>query len=143
VDAAAEMGYNLRMLGAPIKGPTILFGDNKSMVINTTLPHSTLKKRNQANNYHCVREAVADGMVAILHCDTDYNLADMGTKALNGVKHQHFLKNQVFPPVSTAGECKTDVKDQSGTSSGLAKLVVRLESRQDEEMAMAQDSELR
>eukprot|EP00957_Ditylum_brightwellii_P071211 5413132-Ditylum_brightwellii.AAC.1 len=29
VDLAIEMKYNLRMLGAPVKGTTVLFGDNK------------------------------------------------------------------------------------------------------------------
>ena len=109
VDLAIELRYNLKMLGAPVKGTTVLFGDNKSMVTNTSLPHSTLKKRVSVNNYHGGREAVAAGIVSIVHCDTEYNLADMGTKALSRTTHQFLLKNQKFPPVSSAGECKTDV----------------------------------
>ena len=108
MDLAVELRYNLRMLGARVKGTTVLFGDNKSMVTNTSLPHSTLKKRHAANNYHRVREAVAAGIVSIVHCDTKYHLADMGTKALNGPVHQFLLQNQNFPPVSTAGECKLE-----------------------------------
>ena len=88
------------MLGAPVKGTTVLFGDNKSMITNTSLPHSVLKKRVSANNYHRVREAVASEIVSVLHCDTNYNLSDMGTKALVGPQHQFLLKNQKFPPVS-------------------------------------------
>ena len=110
VDLAVELRYNLRMLGAPVKGTTVLFGDNKSMVTNTSLPHSVLKKRHSANNYHRVREAVAAGIASIVHCDTKFNLADMGTKSLNGQTHQFLLQNQTFPPVSTAGECKRDNK---------------------------------
>mmetsp|Transcript_2008 Transcript_2008/g.2742 ORF Transcript_2008/g.2742 Transcript_2008/m.2742 type:complete len:146 (-) Transcript_2008:371-808(-) len=74
VDAAVELRYNLRMLGVPVKGRTVLFGDNKSMVTNTSLPRSILKKRVQANNYHRVHEAVAAGMVSIVHVDTEFNL---------------------------------------------------------------------
>eukprot|EP00957_Ditylum_brightwellii_P134178 10229970-Ditylum_brightwellii.AAC.1 len=59
VDLAVELMYNLCMLDAEIKGSTILFGDNQSMVTNISLPHSMLKKRHSANNYHRVREAVA------------------------------------------------------------------------------------
>ena len=122
VDLAVEMRYNLRMLGAPVKGTTVLFGDNKSMITNTSLPHSTLKKRVSANNYHRVREAVASKIVSVVHCNTKYNLADMGTKSLNGAVHQFLLQNQNFPPVSTAGECQTDTKKQSGVAiSGMAK----------------------
>ena len=69
VDLTVELRYNLRMLGAEVKGTTILFGDNKSMITNASLPHSTLKKRNQANNYHRVREAVAAGIASFVHCD--------------------------------------------------------------------------
>eukprot|EP00957_Ditylum_brightwellii_P000408 31577-Ditylum_brightwellii.AAC.1 len=71
------MRYNLRMIGAPVEGTTVLFGDNKSMITNTSLLHSTLKKRVSANNYHHVREAVASKIVSVVHCDTKYNLADM------------------------------------------------------------------
>ena len=45
VDMAVEMRYNLRMLGPPVQGTIVLFGDNQSMITNTTLLHSTLKKR--------------------------------------------------------------------------------------------------
>ena len=125
VDLAVELRYNLRMLGTMVKGTTFLFGDNQSMVTNTSLPHSTLKKRVSANNYHRIREAVASGIVSIIHCGTKYNLADMGTKSLNGQTHQFLLQNQVFPPASTVGECKTDVSNQSFVNSTCtAKLVL-------------------
>eukprot|EP00957_Ditylum_brightwellii_P056319 4269616-Ditylum_brightwellii.AAC.1 len=118
------MRYNLRMLGAPVKGTTVLFGDNKSIVTNTSLPHSTLKKCVSANNNHCEREAVGSRIASVVHYDTKYNLADMGTKLLNGAVHQFLFQNQNFPPVLTAGECKTDMKKQSvGAVSGTAKYV--------------------
>eukprot|EP00957_Ditylum_brightwellii_P010370 784021-Ditylum_brightwellii.AAC.1 len=107
------MRYNLRMLGAPVKGTTVLFGDNKSMITNTSLPHSTLKKCVSANNYHRVRETVVSKIDSVVHCDTEYNLADIGTKLLNRAVHQFLLQSQNFPPVSTAGECQTDMKKQS------------------------------
>eukprot|EP00957_Ditylum_brightwellii_P039302 2973277-Ditylum_brightwellii.AAC.1 len=74
------------------------------MITNTSLPHSTLKKQVLANSYHRVREAVASRIVSVVYCDTKYNLVDIGTKSLNGAVHQFFLRNQNFPPVSTAGE---------------------------------------
>ena len=39
-----ELRYTLRMLGVPIDGPTLLLGDNMSVVLNTTVPSSVLKK---------------------------------------------------------------------------------------------------
>lgn len=111
VDLTVELRYNLRMLGVPVSGTTVLFGDNKSMITNTSLPHSTLKKRSNANAYHRVREAVAAGIVSIVHCNTKYNLSDIGTKALGGPAHQFLLQNQNFPPASSAGECQTGLID--------------------------------
>jgi len=69
------------MLGVPVKGATLLFGDNESMVKNVTLPQSTLKKRHNAIAYHKVRQAVAAGFVGIVHCRSEHNLADWGTNA--------------------------------------------------------------
>ena len=142
VDLAVELRYNLRMLGAPVKSKTILFGDNKSMVTKSSLLHSTLKRRVSANNYHCVREAVAANIVSIVHCDTKYNLADMGTKSLNGQTHQFLLQNQQFPPASTAGECQTESENQSTVSStGLAKYVLTVLSPLDLEIGTSFEDE--
>ena len=41
----ADIRQTLRCLGAPISTKSFLFGDNRSAVTSTTLPHSTLTKR--------------------------------------------------------------------------------------------------
>ena len=53
-----ELRYTLRSIGVPVEGPLYLLGDNKSVVTNTTLPSSTLKKKHNAIAYHKVRESV-------------------------------------------------------------------------------------
>ena len=105
VDLSVELCYKLRMLGVPVKGSTLLFGDNESMVNQVTKPHSTLKKRHLANCYHRVREAVANKIVSIVHCASEWNLADMGTKTLPPHVHQRLLHNQVLPPFQCSREC--------------------------------------
>ena len=74
---------------------------------------------------------MASGIVSVIHCDTKCNLADMGTKALNGTGHQHLLQNQVIPPTLTVGECKTD----SQTKVTLTCLVFSVLSPLDQEIA--------
>ena len=32
------------MMGIPVEGPTCIYGDNQSVLANTTIPDSTLKK---------------------------------------------------------------------------------------------------
>ena len=46
MDKAVKFRCNFRILGAPVKGPIILFGDNRSVIKNTSLLHSILKKSN-------------------------------------------------------------------------------------------------
>ena len=55
VEMAIDLRYQLRMLGVKVEGPTVLFGDNQSMISNVTLPQSVLKKRSSANLYHRCR----------------------------------------------------------------------------------------
>jgi hypothetical protein len=51
--------YKLRMMGIPLDGLGYMYCDNNSVVCNTTMAESTLKKKSNSITYHCVREAVA------------------------------------------------------------------------------------
>ena len=84
--AIIKFCYKLRMLGVPVESKSILVGDNLvSVVINTTLPSSQLKKKHQACNYHRVRKAIAAGFICFGHIDTVHqNIADVCTKPLPG-----------------------------------------------------------
>ncbi len=46
--------YKLRMMGIKVDEPTFVFGDNQSVLCNTTAPASTLKKKPNAIAYHFV-----------------------------------------------------------------------------------------
>ena len=76
--------YRLRMMGILIDGSASVFCDNMSVVMNTSCPESTLKKKHNAIAYHRVREAVAAGTIHITKEPTPTNLADMLTKPLSG-----------------------------------------------------------
>ena len=47
------------MMGIPVEGPAFVFGDNQSVLANTSKPHSVLKKKSSLIAYHFVREGVA------------------------------------------------------------------------------------
>ena len=74
------------MLGIPIDGSASVFCDNMSVVMNTTRPKSTLKKKHNAIAYHRVRKAVAAGIICITKVLAGRNLADMLTKPLPGAR---------------------------------------------------------
>jgi hypothetical protein len=84
--------YKLRMMGVPINGPTYVYGDNMSVIYNTSKPESTLKKKSNSICYHAVREAVAMGEMLTTHCKTNDNYADLLTKVLYGGKRQTMVE---------------------------------------------------
>ena len=91
-----EYRYSLRMLGVPLDGPALLLGDNLSVILNTTVPSSMLKKKHQACNYHRVREAVAAKIMAFCHIDSKDNLSDLLTKPLSAAQHMALARKLVF-----------------------------------------------
>jgi hypothetical protein len=54
-----EVRYMLWSLGVALDGTALMLGDNVSVVLNTTVPSSVLKKKHNAITYHRVREAIA------------------------------------------------------------------------------------
>ena len=82
VEAIMEIRYMLRMLGVPIEGPTMLLGDNMSVVVNTMIPSSQMKKKHNAIAYHRVREAIAAKIIRFAHIPSSENRADCLTKPL-------------------------------------------------------------
>ena len=47
--------YKLRMMGIPFSNICFMYGDNKQLLYNTTLPESTLNKKSNSIAYHAVR----------------------------------------------------------------------------------------
>ena len=84
VELIEALRYKLRMMGFPIEGPTSLFCDNSAVVINTTTPESTLKRKHTSISYHRCREAQAADIIQITKEGTRTNLADLLTKLVAG-----------------------------------------------------------
>ena len=107
------------MLGVPLDGSSVLFGDNQSMIMNTTVPGSALKKRHSAVAYHRIREAVASGIVNIIHCRSETNLSNILTKPLGPQTFQRLVKHEKFPPrLMNEGELNGEtVNEQSVTQT--------------------------
>src|SRR5210317_2082369 len=77
-------------------GPCRMFGDNNSVVINTTLPSSMLKKKHQAIAYHAVRMAQAAGILTFEHIKSEDNWADVLTKPLSPMKFLALVRPLIF-----------------------------------------------
>ena len=74
--------YKLRMMRIPILGPAYIYGDNQSVLFNTTIPESTLKRKSQSLCYHFVREGCAKDEWRTSYVNTKDNPADILTKAI-------------------------------------------------------------
>ena len=92
MEAIRGLRYKLRMMGVPISGPSLVYGDNMSVIHNTQRPESQLKKKSNSICYHAVRESVAMGEILTTHIPTQNNPADIATKVIpGGQKRNHLL----------------------------------------------------
>jgi hypothetical protein len=85
--------FKLRMMGIPVECHTYIYGDNQSVLANTTMPHSNLKKKSNAIAFHFVREGTARDEWRTAYINTHDNPSDMLTKALpSGEKRRKFCR---------------------------------------------------
>lgn len=54
--------YKLRKMGIPVDNTAFIHGNNQSVLWNTTVPKSTLKKKSSSVAYHYIREDCAKDM---------------------------------------------------------------------------------
>jgi len=95
-EMVSAMRYKLRMLGMPVDGPAWGFCDNASVVTNSTIPSSVLKKKHNAIAYHKVRESIAAKSIVLMHEPGETNLADILTKTLNGRRLRDLIGHILF-----------------------------------------------
>ena len=81
-DMIVDMQFTLQAMGVPTERSAWMYGDNKSMVTSSTIPHSSLKKRHNALSYHRVRSAIAHGISKFCFIRSEDNTSDFLTKAL-------------------------------------------------------------
>ena len=96
IEKILEYTYKCCMLVIRMDDPAILLIDNKSVVINSTLPSSTLKKKHNAIAYHKVQKAIAAGFVKVAYMHTKHNRSDILTKPLGPQDYLSQLDNIMF-----------------------------------------------
>jgi hypothetical protein len=84
--------YKLRMFGIPVDEPAFVYGDNQSVLVNSSMPASTLKKKSQSIAFHFVREGCAADEWRTTYVNTSLNVADLMTKPLAGEKRWGFVR---------------------------------------------------
>ena len=69
-------------MGIPVNNPCFIYGDNQSVLWNTSIPDSMLKKKTAIVSYHFVREGVSADAWRTAYVNTKLNPADIMTKNL-------------------------------------------------------------
>ena len=93
VEYVRGLRYKLQMMGIPCEDPTFVYGDNKSVLANTSMPGSTLKKKMNSLSYHFIREGCVRDEWCTAYVNTHFNLADIFTKFLpSGEKRWGFVR---------------------------------------------------
>lgn len=110
-DMIVEYRYKFRMLGVPIDGPALMLGDNASVITSTTNPSSPLRKKHNAVAYHCVREAIAAGIINFAKIDSKDNLSDCLTKPLGPDDFSRIVKRVLFRTPHPFGNTSTTTNE--------------------------------
>ena len=96
VETLRGLWYKLRMMGVPIEGPIYVYGDNISIIHNTSNPASVLNKKSNSICYHFVREAVAAKECFTRHIPTLQNLSHLLTKVLFGHMRHNLVQGIMY-----------------------------------------------
>jgi hypothetical protein len=91
-----DVRFMLRSLGVDLDGPTLMLGDNMSVVLHTSVPSSVLKKKHKAIAYHRVRDAIAAKGMKFAYVKSKENVSDILTKPLSNERFHHLVKNWLF-----------------------------------------------
>jgi hypothetical protein len=78
------------------------------VVLNTTIPSSSIKKKHQSCNYHKVRESIAAKFIRFQHIKSEDNLADLLTKPLPVATFDKLVSQYLFRRAKTVTGHKSD-----------------------------------
>lgn len=99
VEALRGVRHKLCMMGIELRGASLVYGDNLSVVRNVSMPESTLRKKSNSVCYHFVREAVARKELMVSHIPSISNPADICTKIIPGRSKRDGLIDMVLHDV--------------------------------------------
>jgi len=91
-----DLRIELRYLGVEVKGSTMMFGDNESVVNSSSVPQARLHKHHGALSFHRVREGIAAGIAKFHHVRSAQNPADILSKQWSHASAWPLLRPLLF-----------------------------------------------
>ena len=87
-----------------MNNPCFIFGDNPSVLWNTNIPESVLKKKSRSVAYHFVREGVSVDEWRTTYIKTQENPSDILTKnfsaGINRYRKVRMVLHDIYPEKS-------------------------------------------
>jgi hypothetical protein len=96
VEQVIDFRNTLRFLGVPVREKSYMFGDNKSVVDSSMQLNAKLHKRHTMLSFHCVREAIAAGILGFYFLPGEDNPADILSKHWGYTQIKDRLKSLLF-----------------------------------------------
>ena len=96
VDHIVKHRNMLCYMGIPVEKITYLFGDNRSVVNSSTMPHAKLHKRHNVLSFHRVQEVIASKILAFIFIPGQINPADILSKYWRYQQVKDTLKALLF-----------------------------------------------
>ena len=97
VEYVRGLHYKLWTMGIACEEPIVVYGDNMSVLSNTTVPVSTLKKKMNSMSYHFICEGCFRGEWWTVYVNTHLNCADFLTKGLPvRLKRSGFIRKFLY-----------------------------------------------
>ena len=93
INALRGLMYKLRMMGIKISRPPYIYGDNMSVVQNTSRLESVLRKNSNSVCFHTVHESVAMGASLVGHIPSKENVTDFMTIVFCRQKRKYLVDN--------------------------------------------------
>ena len=95
VEMIMKYCFKLRMLGVPILGISVIYGDSIAVIINLSISGRNIKKKYFACSYHFIRETGVAGIVCFIYKPSKQNLANTLAKALPPYIHNNLMKTLI------------------------------------------------
>ena len=80
------------MMGSILDVSSLMLGDNKNVVLNTTIPSSVLIKKYCAVSYHKICEMITFKVLSFVSIDSEDNYTDLLIKLLSPIRFMNSFK---------------------------------------------------
>ena len=96
MEAIQALRYKLKMFGVPLMGPTEVFCDNNSLVLNTSNVESKLNRKHNSLAFHAIRWSVAAEIMRVAWINGKENISDAMTKILSKEDKEYLFGNWTY-----------------------------------------------